>query len=729
MDSRPDAQDSRPPHLWYEWIAPPLVAGMMLLLGWLPFFQRLENLVVDQRIRSRAQHQPAPDPRAIFVTIDDLGIKTLGRWPWSRDVHGDFTQLAAQEKPAVIVWDLLMDVPSRAEDDQHLIQSIQSSGIPAIFGVVAMKMADTGSLSANEALPGWPAPPGLDLSRIPEARSLLGSFPALGAVTASGLVNADPGPDGIIRTMPMVMRHQNHLIPSLSLAALMAYWNLQPAQVRVVPGDAIYLESPVVRRRIPVDDSCGYQVNYRYELDDLTRVQPPRSLSYLLLLRGLVARHIENDRAASVPDIRQKILLIGQASTALSDVGPSPRAEQSPRPLMHMNVLDNVLKEDYLKTLPPLAFWSGFVLFGWASLLTLRLGGFWLTALSPLLIVPAYILAAFALFNHASLLLPVMGPALGFTALQVGAIGSQVLREQMARRSLRRAFSVYVSPAVLDSIYKNPDQIQLGGAAREVAILFADIRSFTTMTEEMDARDLVTQLNEYFTAMVAIVHEHHGSLHKYIGDAIMAVWGDVTRDGPGVDTGQALRAALAMRRTSTRLNRLWAEQNRPPFRIGIGLNHGRVIAGNIGAPQRVEFTVVGDAVNLASRIEGLTKKFALPIVVGETIHDLALERFAFRPLSKVRVTGKTIPVRIYEPLYEFGQEADCPYDLEWLRLYHEAFTRFEEHRWEVAIRLFEACLQGCPDDRPSQMLLEFCRDLVKNPPPIHWDGAFEFESK
>lgn len=712
---------------WYEWCAPPLVAGVMALLGLLPFVERVENLVVDQRIQSRARSQPPPDPRAVFVTIDDAGIETFGRWPWSRDVHGDFTQLLAVGRPAVIVWDLLMDAPSTAEDDAHLVSSIRQSGVPAVFGLVGLP--PSGPAPAPDPALGWPIPEGLDVSAIPQAGGVIASFPALRGATRSGLVNAEPGADGVIRWLPLVMRHGDRLLPTLGLAALMEYWKIGPDQVRVVPGEAVTLESPVVRRRIPVDASGAYLVNYRYETADYAAARPRLSLSYVALLAMLADRHVHGRAEAEVPDLREKILLIGQSSTALSDVGPSPRSEQSPRPLMHMNFIDNVLKEDYLRQPPVAAVWAGFILLGWASLFLLRRTGFWLTALAPIVLVAAYVASAFLAFSQAGLLLPVVGPALGFAALHVGAIGSQVLREQMARRSLRTAFSAYVSPAVLESIYQNPGQLHLGGAAREVAILFADIRSFTSMTEAMDAQDLVGQLNEYFAAMVACINDHQGSLHKYIGDAIMAVWGDVTHEGPGIDAGQALRAALAMRAASGGLNRRWEAQGRPAFRIGIGLNHGRVIAGNIGAPQRVEYTVVGDAVNLASRIEGLTKKFALPLVVGESIHDLALERFAFRPLSKVRVTGKVIPVRVYEPLYELGRENDCPYDLEWVRLYAEAYARFEERRWEVAARLFEACLQGNPQDQPANMLLELCRELVNNPPPPEWDGVFEFESK
>jgi adenylate cyclase len=713
--------------LWYEWCAPPLVAGLMALLGLLPFVERVENLVVDQRIQFRARSQPPPDPRAVFVTIDDAGIETIGRWPWSRAVHGDFTQLLALGRPSVIVWDLLMDAPSTPEDDAHLVSSIRQSGVSAVFGLVALP--PSGPTPSPDPALGWQIPEGMDVSAIPEAGGVIASFPELRGVTRSGLVNAEPGADGVIRRLPLLVRYGDRLVPTLGLAALMEYWKIGPDQVRVVPGEAVILESPVVRRRIPVDASGAYLVNYRYEAEDYAAARPPLSFSYVALLAVLADRYVHGNAEVEVPDLREKILLIGQSGTGLSDVGPSPRREQSPRPLMHMNFIDNVLKEDYLRQPPVAAVWAGFMLLGWASLFLLRRMGFWLTALVPLVLVAGYVAFAFLAFTQAGLLLPVVGPALGFAALHVGAIGSQVLREQMARRTLRAAFSAYVSPAVLESIYQNPGQLHLGGAAREVAILFADIRSFTQMTEAMDAQELVAQLNEYFTAMVACINDHQGSLHKYIGDAIMAVWGDVNHEGPGIDSIKALRAALAMRATSGELNRRWEAQGRPAFRIGIGLNHGRVIAGNIGAPQRMEYTVVGDAVNLASRIEGLTKKFALPVVVGESIHDLTLDHFAFRPLSKVRVAGKIIPVRVYEPLYEVGREKDCPYDLEWVRLYAEAYARFEECCWEEAGRLFEACLQGYPQDQPTNIMLELCRELINNPPPPEWDGVFEFASK
>lgn len=712
----------------YEWIAPVAVAGACAALQLLPFMERVENLVVDQRIRFRAaQGQPAPDPRALFITIDDSTIATLGRWPFPRSYHGDFMQVVAQGQPGVFAWDIILDAPSTPDDDVHLLKSLDAVPVPVLFAAASISRGRGDYPLPENFSTGWQAPGGLDAKAVPRVQELIMSFPALRERSTLGLADAEPAPGGVIRSIQMVVRAGDQLVPTLSLATLMRYWNLQPSQIRIVPGDAIYIDAPVARRRIPIDHRGHTRINYRYELEDYARAR--QAFAYQQLLKAMLDKHVQQVPGAQAPDVQGKILFIGQASTALTDVGPTPRSEQSPLPLMHLNLLDNILKEDYLRTVPAGAVWAVVVLLGWASLLLLRRAGFALMVAVPLVLIGLYLGAAFLLFNRMNLLLPVVPPVLALTALHMGSIGGQVLRERRARRQLRQSFSAYVPPAVLESIYKHPDRLGLGGATREVAILFSDIRGFTTMTEAMDSQELVGQLNEYFTEMVGCISRHQGSLHKYIGDAVMAVWGDITNEGPGIDAGLALRAALDMRAALGPLNRRWEAAGRPAFRIGIGLSHGRVVVGEVGAPQRREFTVMGDAVNTASRIEGVTKKFGLPLVVSETIHDLACERFAFRPLSKVRLAGKVIPVRTYEPLYELGREADCPYDLDWVKLYTEAHARFEERRWEVAVRLFEACLHQRPEDQPTNMLLELSRELVKNMPPPDWDGAFEFDSK
>jgi adenylate cyclase len=365
----------------------------------------------------------------------------------------------------------------------------------------------------------------------------------------------------------------------------------------------------------------------------------------------------------------------------------------------------------------------------WISLVALHRRALTLCLLVPLGLLLAYITLSFLVFEKTNLRLELVAPCLALAASHAGNIVQMVLQERQKRQDLRRTFSAYVSAGVLDAIYRDQTTLQLGGAQKEVSVLFTDIRGFTSMTESLESQQLVSQLNEYFTHMVEGINRHQGTLHKFIGDAIMAVWGDISYSGPAVDAGEALRAGLYLGRESARLNRQWQAEGKPVFRTGIGINHGKVILGNIGAPQRMEFTVIGDAVNLASRLEGLTKRFGCPLIVGESIYELTFERFAFRPLGKIRATGKQHPVQVYQPLYELGREQESPFSAGWCKLYQEAFSRFSERRYDLAIRLFEACLQEYPQDAASRLILETARELQANPPPASWDGAFEFEGK
>jgi len=716
---------TKAPPFWASYLlwAPLIVAAGIYLLGFLPFFQRLENLVLDQRIRYRAQDQPPPDPRLCFVAIDDKTLSDFDiAWPFPRKIHAQFTHFIQPGKPGLLVWDFLFDARTDEANDQLFVQVSKEAPMPVVTGVSSAK-DQKGYQIPPDFSTNWPEPRTLAGAHIPRGKNLILPFAELRQVTRPALVDAIRDSDGVIRRMPMLLEANGQILPGMALASLMAYWNLSPQQVKIIPGEAIYLDSPVGRRRIPIDAEGYYQLNYRYEVPDFF------SVPYSQLVMSYAKRYEEGDTAVTPPDIAGKILLVGQSATGMTDMGPSPRAGESPAPLTHLNIMDNILKEDYLKSVPTWLVWVGFLLFGYATLAALNRLPFWASAIIPVFLVAAFVMLAFLLFARGNWVLPVVGPALGLTALHVGAIGEQVLRERRARRQLRQSFSAYVAPSILESIYKNPDQLKLGGGVRETAILFSDIRGFTSMTEALDSQELVGQLNEYFTEMVGCINRHQGSLHKYIGDAIMAVWGDITNDGPGIDAGQALRAAIEMRATLPALNQRWENQDRPTFQIGIGIAHGRVVAGNVGAPQRMEFTVMGDAVNTASRIEGLTKKFALSLIVGESIYDLTHERFAFRPLSKVRLAGKVLATRIYEPLHELGRESDSPYDPEWLKLYLEAYSRFEEQRWDVAARVFEACLHTYPQDMATNMLLELCRELVNNPPPRDWDGVFEFDSK
>jgi adenylate cyclase len=318
---------------------------------------------------------------------------------------------------------------------------------------------------------------------------------------------------------------------------------------------------------------------------------------------------------------------------------------------MHANLVNNVLANDFATRAPPWAIWLGAVALGYVGLvieMRRSLGSLIaFTALAAL----AYIAAAFAAWIEASVWLPLIAPVLGFAGLQFHVIAQRVLREQRAREQVKQMFGTYLSPELLRKMMKGGQNVAaVSSERRPVTILFSDLRDFTSLAETLSDDALIRQLNEYLAAMVECIHREGGTLHKFIGDAVMAVWGDLASDGPMEDAKKAARAALAMQEKLVELNESWGAQGMPLLRMGIGLNHGVVLIGNIGSPRRMEFTAIGDAVNLASRLESLNKELRTSVLAGESLSELIGGAFEMRPCGSVPVKGKAKAVAVFELL-------------------------------------------------------------------------------
>ena len=341
------------------------------------------------------------------------------------------------------------------------------------------------------------------------------------------------------------------------------------------------------------------------------------------------------------PSPQGRIVVVGQQAPGLSDLGPSPLDAVSPLVLVHLTVLDNILREDYLRIVPDRYVFVGWVLLTYLCLIWVRSGSA-LTALAMLMgVIVGYTALTFSLFWWRSIQLPLIWPTLAFATTLMGYIFHQWATELAAKQRIQSVFSAYISPGIMQKLLRDPDSIRLGGARKPVTIFFSDIRGFTTISEGADEEELVRQLNEYFERMVECVTRYDGTLHKYIGDAIMAVWGDVLLRSENDDAKNAVRAALAMRRELVTLNEFWRQDGRIELSIGMGLNFGTVCVGNIGATQRREYTVIGDAVNLASRLEGLTKSFKTDLCIGQSVHALLDNEFLTRSVGLVVLKGSS----------------------------------------------------------------------------------------
>jgi adenylate cyclase len=326
--------------------------------------------------------------------------------------------------------------------------------------------------------------------------------------------------------------------------------------------------------------------------------------------------------------------------------------------------------------------------------------------------------------------LPILiGPLLTLAAS--GLIWSawvQVL-DRLERERTRRTLERYVSKDVVGALLDNPQGYYnaLGGVRKPVTVLFSDVRGFTTLTEIADPHALVEQLNEYYGEMVAIVFANQGTLDKFIGDAVMAHWGSITSEGPEVDAARAVTAALQMHQALIGLNASWKQRGIREWKIGIGINSGEPITGNIGAAgsaEKFDFTVIGDAVNLASRLESATKEYDLDLCIGEETAELVHDQFILRSVDLLIVKGKTQPVEIFTVLGQHGAPEPA-----WLARHEEAMRLYRAGDFSAAEKAWREVLAQAPGDGLTEVLLERCLQLQAQPPAAPWTGVYEMKSK
>jgi adenylate cyclase len=317
-----------------------------------------------------------------------------------------------------------------------------------------------------------------------------------------------------------------------------------------------------------------------------------------------------------------------------------------------------------------------------------------------------------------------------FLASGLLSLGFEFALERLEKLRTRRTLERYVSKNLVKEILDNPDSFysSLRGVRLPATILFSDIVGFTGMTESADPEKLVSQLNEYLSRMTVAVFENSGTLDKFIGDAVMAVWGNVSSRGVAEDARACARAALAMRRELRALNQKWEAQGISPFHIGIGINHGDVLVGNIGSQEKADPTVIGDAVNLASRLEALTRTYLIDIIVGARAAELIRDEFDLRSVALVQVKGKTQPVEIFTLIGARKDGRDEEF-LRRLETYEAGFHKFRERDFTQAKILFSQFLEFYPDDALAKMYLERALEYEEQPPDAAWNAVEVFKKK
>ena len=623
--------------------------GFSGLLNRLEFFQTLELKTVDQRFRLLGNPAGA-SPDIVVVEVDDASIKNLepsvGRWPWPRDVHAVFLDYMKTAGARLVVFDLLFleEDLQYPEGDAQLAKSTHVAG--NVVHAVFLGNQDTGApdpeLLQHHSIAADP-----DADYFIQADFPLP--PIAAASRAIGHVANVLDADGPWRRYLLMANYRERAIPSLSLAAALALQDLDVSAIRTLGQELVAgrVRAPLdSQKRLPIwfNGGPGTYRKYGYSHIFYSQIQLQEGKEPLL-----------------EPDIfKGKIVFVGISAAGLHDLFTTPYSGDAGGAAglgkmngveIHAHVLDDLMNSRYLQavSLPRSGLLSGLLVpFVLALVLYSRL---WVASTLVILLVGAYLSAVQMAFNS-RLQLPVIPVLVSSGAALLLGFAYQYWIEGAEKQKVKRIFSRYVSRDVFQELLDNPAAAQLGGTRKMITVLFSDLRNFTTMSESLTPEDIITQLNEYFSAMVDIVFAYRGTVDKFVGDMVMAIFNAPLPDAAHAD--HALQCALAMDAKLVELNRDWNRRGRPTFRAGIGINSGEVIVGNVGSESVRNYTVIGDHVNLGARLESLSKNYSTPIVISEFTRDLLEGDYQLQELGEVVVKGKSRPVRIFGA----GNQAD-----------------------------------------------------------------------
>lgn len=432
--------------------------------------------------------------------------------------------------------------------------------------------------------------------------------------------------------------------------------------------------------------------------------------------------------------LQDKIVIVGASAPVMHDVVNTPLAANMFGPAVHLNAISAALAHQFLRAPPPLVGYASLTLAGlsaWSLIAFLRKPVVALLTLVGLTLT--LLLLARYLYDTRGLLLLTVPVLIAFIGSGASALGLDYALERREKIKTRRALERYVSRNLVQEILDNPASYynSMRGVRKPATMLFSDIVGFTSLTERADPIQLVAQLNEYLTRMVAVVFENDGTLDKFIGDAVMAVWGNVHSRGVVEDAKAAARTAIGMRRELVTLNERWRREGFVPLAIGVGINQGDVLIGNIGSSgshERLDPTVIGDSVNLASRLEALTRAYGVDILVGPTASELIRDAFHLRSVARVQVKGKSDPVDITTLIGARDEEVNAK-GLRSLEIHEEGIRRFRAREFKKAAGLFAQFIELHPNDQLAKMYVERAIEFERHPPGDSWNAADVFTKK
>jgi adenylate cyclase len=715
------------------------------------FTEFIELKLYDLKFIFRGARSPGPE--VVIVAIDDNSLKAVGRWPWSRENMARLLTRLKTAGPRVIALDiifaekeetvvyqairslcdqivrqgatpevlkLLEAEKSRTDVDRMLADGL-SQGPPTILGFFFRNVGGKsggvqpaqlmGSSFLQDSTYNVVRLMDTHPSEVPlvSATDIERNLPEITqAAAGDGYFNMIPDPDGGVRWFPMSIMYDGDFFAPLSLVTVSRYQNRASMAITLSRWGVEGIR--LGRRQLPVDRYGRLLINF-------------------LGPAGLIPTY----SAAAVLDgslpagvLKDKIVVVGATAVGIYDLRVTPFSGTFPGVEIQATVMNNLLHGDFIRIPNFALIIMLLIMVALAILLGLvlpRLSAA-LSFIFTFIVVVSYVGSNYYLFSRQGLQLEVFYPLGLIVMVYLGITSQRFLTEEEERKRIRKAFESYVAPTVVQEMLKHPEQLRLGGERREITILFSDIRGFTSMSEKLDPEALVNILHDFLNPMSNIIINQGGTIDKYMGDAIMALFG-----APLLQPDHARlagRAALEMVASLAALNQEWIAQERPPLKIGVGVNTGLVAVGNMGSDRLFDYTAVGDNVNLASRLEGLNKYYGTQILVSQTTAEALGQGFILRDMDLVKVKGKAQAARIYELL---GEGEPDPKLARFLELYHLALARYREGHFAESLAVFRQVLELRPEDATCQRYTGLTQKYLETPPAPDWQPVTVMEGK
>ena len=733
-----------------------VTAGIIFLLSLcsyfaVPVFQILESSTID-KIRYPVRGARNPEAPVVIVAVDETSLKEVGQWPWPRALHAQLIRRLKQYGAKCVFYDVFFSEPER--NQLKMLSQLEKTLNAVLPGssktTQTMKEKVLGNIRAfqetqngdaefatalkethNVLLPivpltereageeaSSPEPETLHFTEaelfggfgneFPSTDYAIVSIPVLqSSALDAGNIRPIPEIDGIFRYFPTVVNYKGKLVPHLALQAARYLMDVKdPVKVHV--GE--YTE--VGDRKIPILQNGLAMINFCGKVGTIT------TYSASDVLNGtLKPEQMEKLKGAAV--------LVGATAQGLYDLRPTPFTKAYPGVELNATIIENVfshnfmtLAPDYLKYL--LIILMALAVWYFIPRVTPIQGG-----LLFLLLFIGYVVLACVLFDEVHYVVNIVYPSLSLLLTYSFLTVYKFRTEVRHSRYMKQMFQSMVAPTVVEEILKLPAGIELGGEEKQLTVMFSDVRGFTSYSEKHTPREVVEVLNEYLTQMTHLIFQTEGTLDKYIGDAIMAFWGAPTTQAD--NAYRACSTALGMvDLLHNVLHPKWELEGKEKLQIGVGVNTGPMVVGFVGSESIKNYTLIGDAVNLGSRLEGTTKEYHVEVIISETTYQAVKNDMLCRELDLIKVKGKNEPIRIYELMDHRLKGASKEMKV---RVFEEGLTHYRAQKWEEAVQCFKNCLGLDPKDGPAQVFLDRCGLLKKDPPGPQWDGVFVMKTK